>query len=139
MTCEDAILQTRRVSAHTIRAYRKTRYEVAGVAIRIGRRSPAMDRLLAARGARQAALITAYNPFSRIMPPGWNRRMQVRLVEAMRRRPSHPASGSWRRWAEGQLLIFGDIRPAARLMRIFRQNAIVIVRRGQPARLLLGL
>ena len=126
------------VSARTLAAYRKTSYEAAGIAIRIGRRSPAMDRLLASLGVRQAVLITAYNPFSRLMPPGWNRRMQARLAQALRRRRVLPANGSWRRWSEAHLIVFGDVRLVCRLTGPFRQNAIVIVRRGQPVQLRLS-
>jgi hypothetical protein len=123
------------VAARMLTAYRKTRYEAGGVEVRIGRRSPAMDSLLAAYNAREAAFITAYNPFSRIMPSGWNRRMQARLLQALRRRRSLPANGCWRHWSEAHLVVFGDVRPVCRLSRLFRQNAIVIVRRGQQAQL----
>jgi hypothetical protein len=126
------------VSARTLTAYRKTTYEAAGIEVRIGRRSPAMDRLLASYAVRQAVFITAYNPFSRTMPPGWNQRMQARLAQALRRRPVLSANGSWRRWAEAHLIVFGDVRPVCRLTGPFRQTAIVIVRRGQPARLRLA-
>jgi hypothetical protein len=96
-----------------------------------------MDSLLSSYGVREGFLITAYNPFSRAMPSGWNQRMQSRLAQALRRRPMLPARGSWHRWSEAHLLAFGDIRPARRLLGVFRQNAIVIVRIRQPARLLI--
>ncbi len=127
------------VSARTLAAYRKTTYEAAGIEIRIGCRSPAMDRLLASLGVRQAVLITAYNPSSRVMPAGWNRRMQARLAQALRRRRVLPANGTWRRWSEAHLIVFGDVRPVCRLAGPFRQNAIVIVGRGHPAQLRLAL
>ena len=120
-----------------LRAYRETRYEIAGIAIRIGRRSVAMDRLLSSHSAREAVLITAYNPYSRIKPAGWNQRMQNRLAEAVRRTPAFPARGSWRRWSEAHLLVFGDARTARRLAWRYRQNGVIIVRLRQPARLLL--
>jgi hypothetical protein len=126
----------RAVPARTLRAYRNTRYEVGDIAITIGRRATAMDSLLASYGVREGVLITAYNPFSRVMPSGWNQRMQSRLAQALRRRPILPAKGSWRRWSEAHVLTFGDIRPTRRLLGVFRQNAIVIVRVRQPARLL---
>jgi Protein of unknown function (DUF3293) len=126
----------RTVSARTLSAYRNTHYEAGGVAITIGRRAAAMDRLLASYGAREAAFITAYNPFSHLMPSGWNRRMQAHLARALRRQPILPAEGSWRRWSESHVLAIGDVRQAWRLGRVFRQNAIVIVRVGRPARLL---
>jgi hypothetical protein len=128
----------RSISVSTLRAYRKTLYEAGGISVRIGRRSAAMDRLLRAYGVREAAFITAYNPFSRVMPLGSNQRMQGRLADMIRRRQGVPATGSWRSWTEAHVLVFGDARPLRRLMRIFRQNAIVIIRRGQPARVLLG-
>jgi hypothetical protein len=120
-----------------LKAYRESRYEVVGIDVRIGRRSPAMDELLSSHGTREAAFITAYNPFSRVMPAGWNRRMQARMVASLRRRPILPGSGSWRRWSEAHLVVFGDSRPTCRLARRFRQYAIVMVRIEQPARLLI--
>jgi hypothetical protein len=131
------VASSRAVSARTLAAYRKTRYEIRGIKVMIGRRSWAMDRLLLSYGVREAVFISAYNPFSRVMPPGWNRRMQSRLAESVRRRPNLPAKGSWRRWSEAHLLVFGDARPSRRLLRRYRQNAVVIVRLGQPARLLI--
>lgn len=117
-------------------AYRNTVYLAAGAAIRVGRRSQAMDRLLLAHGARQAVLISADNPFSVIMPPGWNRRMRARLTEALAGRRFLPATGRLRRWSEVHFLVFGEPRPTIKLARRFRQNAIVIVRLRQPAQLL---
>jgi hypothetical protein len=144
------------VRASLLRAYRETtyettcyettgygtaRYETAGyetgdIVVRIGRRVPAMDKLLSSAGAKQAVFITAYNPFSRVMPPGWNNRMQARLAEALRRYPLLPARGHYRDWSERHLLALADVRVMRRLARRFRQNAIVIVRWRQPVRLL---
>jgi hypothetical protein len=118
-----------------LRAYRNTSYQVGDIRIRIGRRCSAMDRLLCAHASREAAFITAYNPFSRLMPPGWNQRMQKRLAGAVRRRTALPATGSLRGWSETHLLVLGDVRPIRRLARRYRQNAIVTVRLQQPARL----
>jgi hypothetical protein len=117
------------------RAYRLTRYEAAGIEVLIGRRSVAMDRLLAAHRCRSGVLVTAWNPFSRRMPDGWNRRMQTRLAQVARRWPQAPGEGRWRRWREVHLLLFAASAPALRLARLFRQNAVVIVRIGHPARL----
>lgn len=63
--------------------------------------------------------------------------MQQRLAERMRRFQTQPANGSLRRWHEAHLLVFADARPMLRLARLFRQNAIVVVRRGRPAGLML--
>jgi hypothetical protein len=120
-----------------LRAYYATRYVVGGIEVRLARRSATMDALLRSRCVRQAAFITAYNPYSRPMPPGWNQRMQTHLVQALRRRPILPGSGSWRNWTEAHWVVLGDPRPVVRLARRFRQNGIVIARLGQPAQLLI--
>ena len=121
--------------AALLRAYRNTCYDAAGIQIRIGTYSAATDRLLLTHGARSAALITAYNPFSRMMPLQWNQRMQAGLLQALSRRRIFPAEGCLRHWSEAHLLVFGDPRPVRRLARRYRQYAIVIVRLGQPPRL----
>ncbi|PPQ36480.1 DUF3293 domain-containing protein [Rhodopila globiformis] len=115
------------------RAYHRTEYTVSGITLRIGRRSAGMDRLLRSWNRREAAFITAYNPYSRPMPPGWNRRMQQRLLLAARRWPVLPASGQWRRWREAHLVILAPRPCATVLARRFRQHGIVMLRRGQPA------
>lgn len=116
-------------------AYARTDYEAAGAVARIGRRSPDVDALLRRLGTRQGTFITAWNPFSRKMPRGWNERMQARLREAVRRLPAVEGCGRGRGWAEHSLLIAADPRHAATLGRRFRQNAIVLLRTGAPARL----
>jgi Protein of unknown function (DUF3293) len=120
-----------------LRAYRMTSYAVDGVVVRPGRRSAGFDRLLRRSRCRTATFIAADNPFSRRMPPGWNRRMQHRLRCAARRHAVLAATGSWRGWREAHLLLFGDPRPALRLARIFRQRAVVVVRLNQPAAVVL--
>ena len=122
--------------AALLKAYRQTRYIAGNVDVRIARRSPEMDALLAAHGARAGVLLTAWNPWSRRMPPGWNRRMQKHLQQRLRRYSTVPAEGSWRRWQEQHLLLFADPRFALNLARQFRQTAIVVLKRGQPAALI---
>ncbi len=116
-------------------AYRRTEYEAAGAAARIGRRSAAIDGLLRRFGAREGAFVTAWNPLSRRMPENWNARMMARLREAARRLPSAEGEGHGRGWSERHLLLAADPRRAAVLARRFRQNAVVAVRTGAPARL----
>jgi hypothetical protein len=118
-----------------LRAYRRTRYSTAGMVVRIGWRAP--DRLFAQVGAREAVFITAWNPRSRRMPLGWNSRMQRRLGEWLRRFVVVPADGTLGRWHEAHLLVAADLRRMLRIARIFRQLGLVMLRRGQPARLLL--
>jgi hypothetical protein len=120
-----------------LRAWRATDYVAAGAVVRVGRRCPAMDAVLAAQRARTAVFVTAWNPLSRAMPAGWNRRMQRHLVEHLRRYHYLAGSGSLRRWREGHLLVAADPRPVVRLARRFRQRGVVLVARHQAARLVL--
>jgi hypothetical protein len=116
-------------------AYRRSVYTAAGAEARIGRRSPAVDALLRQLGARQGGFVTAWNPFSRRLPPGWNARMLARLRQAARRLPQAEGEGGHGRWRERHLLVAGDPRRVLVLARRFRQAAIVVVRQGAPARL----
>jgi hypothetical protein len=118
-----------------LRAFLNTTYALPGVAVRIGRRCAAMDALLAGRGARHAAFITAWNPRSRRMPRGWNERMQHRLRQAARGRVLAEGFGGAGDWSEHHLLVRGDPRRLRVLGRRFRQWAIVAVAAGRPARL----
>ncbi|MFC7474470.1 DUF3293 domain-containing protein [Dankookia sp. GCM10030260] len=123
------------MSARLQAAYRRSAYEAAGAVARIGRRSRDVDALLRRLGARQGGFVGAWNPLSRRMPRGWNDRMLARLRLAARRLPQAEGSGGDRRWRERHLLLAGDPRRLAALGRRFRQAAIVIVRQGAPARL----
>jgi Protein of unknown function (DUF3293) len=116
-----------------LRAYRLTQYRAEGFDIVIGCRAP--DALFARVGARNATLVTAWNPRSRRMPDGWNRRMQRQLWQRLRRFRVVDAVGSLRRWHEPMLLVAGDPRPVVRIAGWFRQHAVVSVRRGDRVRL----
>lgn len=110
-----------------LRAYRQTRYEAFGRAVRIGAHHD-----LPLPGP--AAFITAWNPLSRRMPPGWNARMQHRLGALV---PAILAEGfgRGRNWAEAHLLVACDPRRIGVLARRFRQRAVVLVAPRQKARL----
>lgn len=118
-------------------AYRRTDYEAAGAVARIGQCSAGIDALLRRFGAREGAFVTAWNPWSRRMPPGWNARVMARLREAARRLPSVEGEGRAGGWSEQHLLLVADPRRAAVLARRFRQSAVVVARIGAPARLVL--
>jgi hypothetical protein len=124
------------LSARLLNAYRQTSYIAGNVEVRIAHRTSAMDELLTAHGARAGVFVTAWNPLSRRMPPEWNRRMQRRLTQRLQRYPTVPADGAWRGWHEQHLLLFADPRIGLKLARTFRQAAIVVVKRGQPAALI---
>jgi hypothetical protein len=120
-----------------LRAYRDTIYRADATDVRIGRRCPSV--LLERLDARAAVFLTAWNPWSRRMSAGWNRRMQQQLRQHLRRFKVVDAQGSLRRWHEAMLLVAGDARPMVRVAGRFRQRAVVILRQGDKARLrLLG-
>jgi hypothetical protein len=121
---------------HLSRAYRRSRYSVAGLSLSVGRRSVALDGLLAGMGVRNAVLITAWNPASRRMPLRWNERMMAALRHQLGTTPALPASGAWHKWAEDHLLVIGDRRRLAVLARRFGQSAIIGLKIGQDVRLL---
>ncbi|MBL6080146.1 DUF3293 domain-containing protein [Belnapia sp. T18] len=125
------------MTAGLIAAYRRTTYEADGAHARIGRRSAAVDSLLRRLDAREGGFVTAWNPLSRKMPTGWNDRMLARLREVAHRLPQAEGAGGAGGWEERHLLLGGDARRIAVLGRRFRQVAIVAVRRGQPARLVM--
>jgi Protein of unknown function (DUF3293) len=122
--------------AQLLNAYRKTSYVAGEIEVRIARRSAAMDDLLTAHRVQAGVFMTAWNPLSRRMPPGWNWRLQQRLKQRLRRYSTIPAEGTWRRWHEEHLLLLADPRVGLTLARKFRQAAIVVVKRGQPAALI---
>ena len=111
-------------------------YSVAGLDLRVGRRSGALDGLLAGMGAREAVLITAWNPASRRMPADWNIRMMAALRHRLGTTPALPAQGGGRSRQEDHLLVVGDRRRLAKLARLFGQAAMVGLKRGQDVRLL---
>jgi hypothetical protein len=123
-----------------LRGWRVTHYGAAGAGARIGRRSRGIDALLARAGVRQGAFVTAWNPLSRRRPRRWNDAALHRLRIASAGRGIRFAEGEGRAiappWAEAHLLLFGDARRALVLARRFRQHAVVLLRRGAPARLL---
>jgi hypothetical protein len=124
---------TRPIPPRLLRAYRDTTYRADGIPVRILRRCP--DALFDRMNARTAVFLTAWNPLSRRMPDGWNRRMQARLRLCLLRFVVLEAEGTLRRWREAMLLVAGDPQPLIRLAARFRQRAVVILRRGHSAQL----
>lgn len=101
---------------------------------RIGRRCPALDPVV---GRRAGAFITAWNPWGRRCPVRLNRRADLALQGWLRAVRCLPGAGQGRGWREEHWFAVMDLRRAAMLGRRFRQAAVVTLRRGQPARLLL--
>lgn len=115
---------------HLLRAFHATCYGAGPAVARIGRRCPALDRLCGRQGG---AFVTAWNPRGRRAPAGCNVRTNTALLGWLRRVPHVPGAGEGRGWREEHWFAVLDPRRAAVLARRFRQAAIVTLRRGQPA------
>jgi hypothetical protein len=130
-------------------AYRATRYVIRPHALtgcqewvlRVGALHPALDSALAARGHREWAFLTAWNPGSRPRGEEENRRAQERLVSQL-------VAGGWGvasaigeaedgSWSEQSLYVPGLPRAEAeRFGRAYGQVAVLVGRAGAPAELL---
>ncbi len=121
---------------HLAVAYSTCRYQAAGIDLRIGRRSRALDGLLAGMGTREAVLITASNPNGRRAPAGLNARMMARLHAALARRTTYPAQSGAGLWLEPQFMVAGPQAWMKRLGRRYRQVALVRLHAGQAPCLL---
>jgi hypothetical protein len=127
-------------------AYLSARYSVEvgprrSLEIRCGERSAEVDRLLERHGFQHWAFVTACNPRSRRLDDDENA-ARMRRLRATLETAGHvilPGLGAARdgSWPEEQsLLVLG--MPEAEAVRLgadFGQHAIVVGRRGEPARL----
>jgi len=111
------------------------------VVVNVGRHSAAFDRVLAARKAETAVIVTAYNPRSKVLPDAANRLRHAQLTALLDARGYDYALGEGRdptgHWkAELECVVFGiPVETGLDLARAFDQNAIVFIRRGQPPEL----
>ncbi|TCH99385.1 DUF3293 domain-containing protein [Roseococcus sp. SYP-B2431] len=117
-------------------AYRRTLYRSGGVVVRVGWRSASAEAWMARHGAHEAWFLGAWNPFSRRMPPRWNEAAHRRLRRDVASLPASEAEGSLGRWSEDMLLLAARTATIRRLMRRYRQAAVVHVPRQRRARLL---
>ena len=118
------------------RAFRASCYFAGAHAARIGQRAPALDALLRSWRAQEGVFIAAGNPLSRRMPSGWNARRDVALRERLRRLHYVEGQGGAKRWWEAHCFIGISAARGRRLARLFRQNAMVALRRGAKTRLI---
>jgi hypothetical protein len=118
------------------RAYGASYYFAGAHAARVGQRAPALDALLRSWRVQEGVFIAASNPFSRRMPPGWNARRQAALRDRLRGLPYVEGRGGAKRWWEAHCFIGISVSRGKRLARLFRQNAMVALRRGAKARLI---
>jgi len=130
-----------------VSAYKATDYVARNnggvVVIRVGHHSLAVDRLLARMGARNGAFITAWNPFGKGLSfeanEHWDRELKRYLSVhgfAVIEGEGRGRIGEWP--PESSILAFEISRAeASAIGRRFRQNAVVYVRRGRPAELVM--
>jgi hypothetical protein len=118
------------------RAYRASCYFAGAHVARIGQRAPGLDALLRSWHVPEGVFIAAGNPFSRRMPSGWNARRYALLRDRLRRLHYVEGRGGTKRWWEAHCLIGISAARGRRLARLFRQNAMVALRRGGRARLI---
>lgn len=126
-------------------AYLRTTYWVearpAPIALRIGERSRALDRVLAQHRVRSWGFVTAWNPKSQLLASWRNvaRDAQLRrvLARAGYRWLSALGEGDDPGWTpEPSMLVLGMSAPhAVKLGRRLRQNAVVIGKLGGRATL----
>jgi hypothetical protein len=118
------------------RAYRASCYLAGAQAARIGQRAPGLDALLRSWRVQEGVFIAAGNPFSRRHPDGWNARRQAALRDRLRRLHYVEGRGGAKRWWEAHCFIAISAARGRRLARLFRQNAMVALRRRGRARLI---
>lgn len=107
--------------------------------LRIGERHRRLDRLLARRGVRDWAFVTAYNPRNRRLRAARNAQ-RLRTLRRALLGPSLLWNGEGRAddgsWREASLFVAPIAATRAmRLGRQFGQYAVVVGRRGGPPRL----
>jgi len=109
--------------------------------LRVGRTSEPLDRMLAGEGKSSWAYVTACNPGSEALPEAENAERMSQLQAEVRSagHPFYPGEGKALHggWPpEPSLLLLGiDADAARQLAARFDQEAILVGRRGEPARL----
>jgi hypothetical protein len=125
-------------------AYEATEYRVSDspvgqLVIRIGEANAALDRLLAMEGAAGWAYVTACNPHSAVVPDGENRGRTEALRQRLAGFTTYAGDGvgAGGHPPEASFLVLGiEEAEAGAVGAEFDQDAIVVGRSGEPARLL---
>jgi len=130
-----------------VSAYKATDYVANGngraVVIRIGYHSLVVDKLLTRMHVSNAAFITAWNPYSNRSSfeanKHWERQLKRYLIVCGVTFLGGEGRGRTGEWPpEPSVLAFGISRTeASAIGRRYRQNAIVYVRLGRPAELVM--
>jgi hypothetical protein len=134
------------IPRQTIEAYLATDYRIWGsrrLTLRVGQRNQDIATLYQNYAVSSAAVLTAWNPYSKPRSDAKNEAAQAELISeidrlALRHEPGHGAdpSGKWR--PEPSRLVLGiDLDTAGSLGRQFRQNGIVWISGDAVPRLVL--
>jgi hypothetical protein len=131
-------------------AYRGTRYAVLDVdggtlaEARVGEHRAELDEVLDAHGAGSGVFITAWNPRSVPTDDETNAEAHARLAGVLDERGltvlAHAGFGEDPAWRAEHGFFVLDLaeREALEIAVELEQNAVVVVRRGQPAQLVLS-
>jgi hypothetical protein len=95
-----------------------------------------LDALLRSWRVQEGVFIAAGNPFSQRMPAGWNAQRHAALRERLRGLHYVEGKGGAKRWWEAHCFIGIGAARGKCLARLFRQNAMIALRRGAKARLI---
>jgi hypothetical protein len=138
------------MSDELLAAYRGTRYAVIDVdggtlaEARVEQHCPDVDAVLTAHGAASGVFITAWNPRSVPTDDQTNAEAHAQLAAVLDGRGwtalPHAGFGEDPDWRPEHGFFVLDL-PEAEALRIaveFEQNAVVVVRRGAPAQLVLS-
>jgi len=137
------------MTAQLVEAYRNTRYallDARGAIVaeaRIDHGAPDVDAFLEAHGAASGVFITAWNPRSEATDGPVNDEAHARLVAHLGALGltvvPHIGFGQDAAWRPEQGLFVLDLAEAdaVAIAEAYEQNAIVIIERGRPARLVL--
>lgn len=128
----------RPIDAATARAYRRSLYRAGGMSARVGHRPVADDPAAPAWWRRGDVLfVSAANPGGRRRPDGWNRRRMDALAACLAGCEIHDGEGRLGQWAEPLFAVRLKLARGRVIARRFGQNAVLLVRDGGPARLVL--
>ncbi|OLY90688.1 Protein of unknown function [Cnuella takakiae] len=138
-------MTTQSIPADLYKAYLHTTYQVyrPSIAIKIGNTHPQLDALLATHDAVNWAFLTAYNPYSQVLPATENEQRNKALEALLAPYPYYAGAGmgedpSWT--PEASFRVLGiDCATAHQLGKQFGQNAIVAGIKGERAELIITL
>ena len=135
---------SRNIDQQLLEAYLATTYEVKhlGLYLRIGEENWDLEEFLIDNNVFSWAFISAWNPFSKPLPPSENKIRHLKLIEFVKNKRwvfaegfGIPPNEDWQ--AEKSLFILDISRnEAINLGKKFDQNAIVIGRLGKTPELL---